>query len=50
MDLARQATSAPSASKASDVNYDFVDMIKKEEEDGDLQKLAEYKVFLENAQ
>ena len=49
-DLARKASSAPSASKASDVNNDFVNMTKREAEEVDLKQLDEYKVFLETSQ
>ena len=42
IDQARKATSAPTASKASDVNNSFVETSKKEAEDGGLKNLPEY--------
>ena len=47
LDLARKASSAPDASKATEMNDDFVSTSKRESEELDLKKLDEYKVFLE---
>ena len=50
IDQARRATSAPSASKASDVKSNFVETSKKEAEDGGLKHFPEYQDFLYNEQ
>ena len=50
IDRARRAASAPSTSKAIDVNNDFVDKAKRGAEDGELKDLPEYQAFLENEQ
>ena len=48
IDRARRAISAPTASKASDVNDGFVETSKKEAEHGGLRKLPELQDFLDN--
>ena len=46
IDMARKASSAPDASKASEINDEFVTTSKRESEELDLKKLVEYKTFL----
>ena len=50
LDLARKASSAADASKASEINDEFVSTSKRESEELDLKKLDEYKIFLEQNQ
>ena len=47
MDMARNISSAPDASKASEINDEFVAKSKKGEEELEIKKLDEYKTFLE---
>ena len=50
LDLARKVSSAPDASKASEINDEFVSTSKRESEELDPKKLDEYRVFLEDNQ
>ena len=47
MDMARNISSAPDASKASEINDEFVAKSKKEEEELDIKNLDEFKTFME---
>ena len=47
IDMARNISSAPDASKASEINDEFVTTSKKGSEELDIKDLAEYKTFLE---